>query len=161
MFLLKLMLKWVIIGMMRNKGDIMNNNERFETIIAIRERRTTLDSMELSKEEKEILRRSLNFYEQQLDNEIAMTNNNIKVLEEMDIKSNENKIKVPVEESDFKYKEYADINKIDINDVINSLLTKLKDTVMLKCLKQYALSIKELNEVHERNKEEFKEYLGK
>ena len=139
----------------------MNNNERFETIIAIRERRITLDGMELSKEEKEILRRSLNFYEQQLDNEIAIDNNNITELENMDIDSNNMKIKVPVEESDFKYKQYADIYKININEVINSLLTKLKDTVMLKCLKQYALSIKELNEVHERNKEEFKEYLTK
>ena len=139
----------------------MDNNKRLEIILKIREKRELLDSMELSKEEKEILRRSLNFYEHELDVEIAKTNNEITELESMDIESNETRIKIPSEDSNYKYKEYANIYQIDINEAINSLLTKLNDSLMLTSLKEYAKSIQELNTIHENNKEEFKEYLGK
>lgn len=139
----------------------MNNNKRLEIIMKIRERRDIIEKMTLSNEEKEIIRRSLNFYEQKLDNEIAKTNNNITELEEMDISSNEMRIKVPVEDSQIKYKEFANIYHIDINSVISSLLDKLRDSILLTSIREYALSLKELNDIHDKNKEEFKEYLGK
>ena len=139
----------------------MDNNKRLETIMKIRESREILDSMDLTNSEKEVLRRSLNFYEQKLDNEIASANNNIVELEEMDIKSNNQKIVVPKEKIDSKYKEYANIYQINITDTINSLLNQLRDTTMLASLKEYALSLQQLNNVRENNQEEFKEYLGK
>ena len=139
----------------------MDNNKRLETIMKIRESREALDSMNISNSEKEVLRRSLNFYEQKLDNEIASANNNIVELEEMDIKSNNQRIVVPKEKIDSKYKEYANIYQINITDTINSLLNQLRDTTMLASLKEYALSLQQLNNVRENNQEEFKEYLGK
>ena len=139
----------------------MDNNKRLETIIKIRESREALDSMDLTNSEKEVLRRSLNFYEQKLDNEIASANNNIVELEEMDIKSNNQRIVVPKEKIDSKYKEYANIYQINITDTINSLLNQLRDTTMLASLKEYALSLQQLNNIRENNQEEFKEYLGK
>lgn len=139
----------------------MDNNKRLETIMKIRESREILDSMDLTNSEKEVLRRSLNFYEQKLDNEIASANNNIVELEEMDIKSNNQRIVVPKEKIDSKYKEYANIYQINITDTINSLLNQLRDTTMLASLKEYALSLQQLNNVRENNQEEFKEYLGK
>ena len=147
--------------MMLSKGEYMDNNKRLETIMKIRESREILDSMDLTNSEKEVLRRSLNFYEQKLDNEIASANNNIVELEEMDIKSNNQKIVVPKEKIDSKYKEYANIQQINITDTINSLLNQLRDTTMLASLKEYALSLQQLNNVRENNQEEFKEYLGK
>ena len=139
----------------------MDNNKRLETIMKIRESREALDSMNISNSEKEVLRRALNFYEQKIDNEIAYANNNIVELEEMGIKSNNQRIVVPKEKVDSKYKEYANIYQINITETINSLLNKLGDTTMLASLKEYALSLQQLNNVRENNQEEFKEYLGK
>lgn len=139
----------------------MNNNKRLEMIMKIRESREALDSMDLTNSEKEVLRRSLNFYEQKLDNEIAYANNNIVELDEMGIKSNNQKIVVPKEKIDSKYKEYANIYQINITETINSLLNQLRDVAMLASLKEYALSLQQLNNVRENNQEEFKEYLGK
>lgn len=139
----------------------MDNNKRLEMIMKIRESREALDIMDLTNSEKEVLRRSLNFYEQKLDNEIASANNNIVELEEMGIKSNNQKIVVPKEKVDSKYKEYANIYQINITETINSLLNQLRDVAMLASLKEYALSLQQLNNVKENNQEEFKEYLGK
>ena len=139
----------------------MDNNKRLETIMKIRESREALDSMNISNSEKEVLRRALNFYEQKIDNEIAYANNNIVELEEMGIKSNNQRIVVPKEKVDSKYKEYANIYQINITETINSLLNQLGDVAMLASLKEYALSLQQLNNVRENNQEEFKEYLGK
>ena len=139
----------------------MDNNKRLETIMKIRESREALDSMNISNSEKEVLRRALNFYEQKIDNEIAYANNNIVELEEMGIKSNNQRIVVPKEKIDYKYKEYANIYQINITETINSLLNQLGDVAMLASLKEYALSLQQLNNVRENNQEEFKEYLGK
>ena len=139
----------------------MDNNKRLEIIMKIRESREALDRMDLTNSEKEVLRRSLNFYEQKLDNEIAHANNNIVELEEMGIKSNNQKIVVPKEKIDSKYKEYANIYQINITETINSLLNQLRDTAMLASLKEYALSLQQLNNVRDNYQEEFKEYLGK
>ena len=139
----------------------MDNNKRLEMIMKIRESRSILDNMQLSNEEKEVLRRALNYYEQKLDNEIASANNDIIELDDMGIKSNNQRIVVPKEKVDSKYKEYANIYQINITETINSLLNQLRDVAMLASLKEYALSLQQLNNVRENNQEEFKEYLGK
>ena len=139
----------------------MDNNKRLEMIMKIRESREALDIMDLTNSEKEVLRRSLNFYEQKLDNEIASANNDIIELDDMGIKSNNQRIVVPKEKVDSKYKEYANIYQINITETINSLLNQLRDVAMLASLKEYALSLQQLNNVRENNQEEFKEYLGK
>ncbi len=139
----------------------MDNNKRLEMIMKIRESRSILDNMQLSNEEKEVLRRALNYYEQKLDNEIASANNDIIELDDMGIKSNNQRIVVPKEKVDSKYKEYANIYQINITETINSLLNQLRDVAMLASLKEYALSLQQLNNVRENNEEEFKEYLGK
>ena len=139
----------------------MDNNKRLEMIMKIRESRSILDNMQLSNEEKEVLSRALNYYEQKLDNEIASANNDIIELDDMGIKSNNQRIVVPKEKVDSKYKEYANIYQINITETINSLLNQLGDVAMLASLKEYALSLQQLNNVRENNQEEFKEYLGK
>ena len=139
----------------------MNNNERLETILKIREKRKDFDNLNLSSEEKEVLKRALNYYEHELDLEIARMNNEIIELENMEIQSNNKQVIVPSDNDDSKYKEYADIYKIDINSIVNSLYNKLDDSIMLKSLKEYCLSLQELNNIKKNNQEEFKEYLSK
>ena len=139
----------------------MDNNKRLEIILKIREKRNELDILNLTNEEKEVLRRSLNYYEQELDLNIARANNDIIELDDMGIKSDNSKTIVPKDESNLIYKEYANIYKIDINSTINSLLNKIDDSILLNSLKEYALSLQQLNAIRENNQEEFKEYLGK
>ena len=145
----------------------MNNNERLEVILKIRDIRNSLPNMNLLKEEKEIIKLSLNLYEEELDVEIAKINNTNNELKEEGIDINENIIDIPIEENTSKYLEYANIYNLDIINIINNLLIKLDNDselfknnkqVVLKSLKNYLLYIEQID-IIKKNSEKNKNFL--
>ena len=138
----------------------MSNNERLETILKIREIRNKLDSLNCTNEEKEIIRLSLNYYEEDLDIEIARFNKEIKVLEEEGITSNNKEVNVPIEEANNKYKEYANSYSFNISEVLSKLLNELNNKeelksfekeIILKSLKEYCLYLERLQSLRKNN----------
>ena len=140
----------------------MNNNELLERILKVREVRNNLDNNNFSNEEKEVLKKSLNLYEEELDVEIAKMNNTSIELNEEGIISDKEIINVPIEENTSRYKEYYDIYKLDIKNIINSLLEKINNIdllndekqIILLSLKNYFKSLEHL-EILKQNNEHY------
>ena len=119
----------------------MDNNKRLEFILEIRKIREKLNTISFLEEEKEVLKQSLNFYEGELDLEIARMNNEIIHLEEEEISSNNTKVEVPLEEGNSRYIEYANIHQINIPSVVSSLLSSISTKIELSSLEQQILLI--------------------
>ena len=136
----------------------MNN---LETILKIREIRNNLPNLDLSLETKELLRKSLNFYENELDIEIARSNNNIDEFTKEGIEHDE-KIIIPLEENSNKYQEYTNIKDIDLLDNIKYLINNIdklnNNKIILNALKEYCLYLEQLN-IKKINSEKFLEDL--
>lgn len=140
----------------------MDNNKRLETILKIREIRNKIANLDVSLEEKEVLKRSLNLYEDNLDYDIARENNNIIEFQEQGIESNQNQVLVPLEENTSRYKEYATLKELDLGDIIDLVISKIskidvlneKDKeLILISLKNYCIYLNEL-EIKRKHYEE-------
>ena len=140
----------------------MNNNEKIEKILKVRKIRDNLDNYNLTNEEKEVLKKSLNLYEEEIDVEIAKLNNVNRELYEEGINENIDIVNVPTEKNTSKYKEYASIYKLDIVNIVNSLLEKIVNNeilndekqVILLSLKNYLKSLEYL-EILKQNNEHY------
>ena len=141
----------------------MDNNKRLEFILEIRKIREKLNTISFLEEEKEVLKQSLNFYEGELDLEIARMNNEIIHLEEEGISSSNTKVEVPLEEGNSRYKEYANIHQINIPSVVSSLLSSistkielssLEQQILLISLKEYCRYLEQLEQTKKNNKNE-------
>ena len=136
----------------------MNNNERIEKILKVRKIRDNLDNNNFTNEEKEVLKKSLNLYEEELDIEIAKLNNIFTELNDEGISKNEI-INVPVDKNTSKYKEYANIYNLDIKNIIDSLLEKINNIdlyneekqIILLSLKNYFKSLEHLETLKHNN----------
>ena len=143
----------------------MENNKNLENILMIREIRNNLESMNITNEEKEVLRRSLNYYEEELDIEIQRNSNNNKLLYEEKIKGNVEYIDVPVDGDSKRYIEFASINESLLNEIINSFYDKIdnldldirKKGIILKSLRDYCDYLKQLSLERENNKKLYDE----
>ena len=147
--------------MMPNRKDIMNK-ERLEKILKIRKIRNNLDNLNITLEEKEILRKTLNYYENELNLEIERSNNNIEEYDNYDIPNENQEIKIPEDDSINKYKEYAIIDNNNllsnvenlINNITNFNLSEDDNKIILNCLKEYCLYLKEL-EIKKQNSDNY------
>ena len=99
---------------------------------------------------------------EELDVEIAKMNNTSIELNEEGIISDKEIINVPIEENTSRYKEYYDIYKLDIKNIINSLLEKINNIdllndekqIILLSLKNYFKSLEHL-EILKQNNEHY------
>ena len=144
----------------------MDNNKRLEFILEIRKIREKLNTIPFTKEEKEVLKQSLNFYEGELDLEIARMNHEITHLEEEGIVSSNKKVEVPLDEVSSRYKEYANIQQINIPNVVSSLLSSisekgelssLEQQILLISLKEYCKYLEQLEQTKKNNLENYEQ----
>lgn len=148
----------------------MNNKERLNEILIIRELRRELGSFKNSNEEKALILKALNDYEARLQLDIRESINNKDILESMNIESNIDVIQVPIDENRPNYPELyipetPDIIKRNIN-IIEGLLinTDIEEISMdskkvyLKSLKEYCKNLQELQLKRKKVEEEFPEF---
>lgn len=141
------------------------NKESLEIILKIRKIRNNLDNLNITLEEKEILRRTLNYYENELYLEIERNNNNIEEYKTYDVPNQEQEIKIPTDNSLNKYKEYSIIDNnnllLNVENLINNIpklnLDEEDNIIILNCLKEYCLYLKQLEITKENNQEILKE----
>ena len=134
----------------------MNNKERLNEILIIRELRRELGSFKNSNEEKALILKALNDYEARLQLDIRESINNKDILEGMNIESDIDVVSVPIDENRPNYPELyipetPDITKKNINILegllINADLENISmdfKKVFLKSLKEYCRSLQEL-----------------
>ena len=145
----------------------MDNKKRLEEILKIRELRNNLNNLSISMEEKEILRRSFNYYENLLNLDIVKTNLNKEELDNYEIENDLERLSVPIEYSLNKYFEYVKVLDNAIIEIINKLNCNLetlnlnnKDKkVILNSIKEYSLYIKQVNQMKKSNQELYKEIM--
>lgn len=146
----------------------MNNKKMLENILKIREIRTNLKNLNISDLEKEVLRRSLNFFEDELNLDIIRNNLNKEEYDSENIPNDIEIINVPVEENTNRYNEYANVldNYIIsiINDITNSIdnlnLDNNEIIIILKSLKEYSDYLKNLILVKNNNKNIYNEVIN-
>jgi len=140
------------------------NNERIETILKIREIRNGIDSLQLSDIEKEILKVTLNNYEDMLILDVERTNNDSNFLDELEV-NHDDKVIVPVEKETLRYKKYADINDSVILDHLNNIedifdkinISDDKKRIILKSFKEYCLYLEQVSMMKKSNSEIYDE----
>ena len=136
----------------------MNNKERLEILLKVRELRNNLNVSNFTEKEKEVLRRSYNYYEDLLNLDIVRTNLNKDELDDMDVK---NDIDVPIEASENKYQEYANLNNEEIITIINQLSDLVNDKVILNALMEYCTYLVQVKKMQENNQVLYDEIFEK
>ena len=145
----------------------MNNKELLNIILKIREIRNNLVNLNLNDKEKEILRKSLNYYEDLLNLDITRNNLNKNELEEQGIDNDIEIVDIPTSENTIRYQEFAKVNDTElvniitnISNVINALgLDNNQIVVILKSLKEYSEYLKQLELNRKNNQELYTEIL--
>ena len=152
---------------MMQSEEIMDNNKRLEIILKIRDIRKKINELNITIEEKEVLRKSLNYYENMLDLDIARSNLNKDELDNEDILNDIVKVDVPVEEDIYRYQEFIKINDSNIIKIIDNIsniienleLNKDDIVVLLNSLKEYSIYLNQLAIEKQHNKELYDEIM--
>ena len=139
----------------------MNNKKRLEDILKIRDLRSNLNNLNLTSEEKEVLRRSFNYYENLLNLDIVRTNLNKEELDSMDIQNDIEVVNVPVENNIDKYKEYANVDETSVIDIVNKLCNELDERVALTSLKEYCNYLMQVKLMQKSNQGIYDEIFNK
>ena len=139
----------------------MNNKERLEILLKVRELRNNLNVSNFTEKEKEVLRRSYNYYEDLLNLDIVRTNLNKDELDDMDVKNDIEVVDVPIEASENKYQEYANLNNEEIITIINQLSDLVNDKVILNALMEYCTYLVQVKKMQENNQVLYDEIFEK
>ena len=147
----------------------MNNKKMLEIILQIREIRNNLVNLNLNKEEKEVLRRSLNYYEDLLNLDITRNNLTHEELENENIENDIEIVKVPTEENSNRYQEFSNLKEDElislinkINESLNNLEIDINDKkVILNSLKEYFLYKEQISLMKKSNREVYDEVMDK
>ena len=147
----------------------MNNKKMLEIILQIREIRNNLVNLNLNKEEKEVLRRSLNYYEDLLNLDITRNNLTHEELENENIENDIEIVKVPIEENSNRYQEFSNLKEDElislinkINESLNNLEIDINDKkVILNSLKEYFLYKEQISLMKKSNREVYDEVMDK
>ena len=147
----------------------MNNKKMLEIILQIREIRNNLVNLNLNKEEKEVLRRSLNYYEDLLNLDITRNNLTHEELEDENIENDIEVVKVPTEENSNRYQEFSNLKEDElislinkINESLNNLEIDINDKkVILNSLKEYCLYKEQISLMKKSNREVYDEVMDK
>ena len=147
----------------------MNNKKMLEIILQIREIRNNLVNLNLNKEEKEVLRRSLNYYEDLLNLDITRNNLTHEELENENIENDIEIVKVPTEENSNRYQEFSNLKEDElislinkINESLNNLEIDINDKkVILNSLKEYCLYKEQISLMKKSNREVYDEVMDK
>ena len=147
----------------------MNNKKMLEIILQIREIRNNLVNLNLNKEEKEVLRRSLNYYEDLLNLDITKNNLTNEELENENIENDIEIVKFEIEENSNRYQEFSNLKEDElislinkINESLNKLEIDINDKkVILNSLKEYFLYKEQISLMKKSNREVYDEVMDK
>ena len=144
--------------------ELMKNKDRLERIEVIREVRRKLGNFNFQNEEKSIILKSLNDYENTLTIDITRSINNIKEFETLGISHDIEVINVPIDINKPTYPEFANLY---INESLELSITRLgnlinqisyldifddEKRVLLESLKEYSNYLRLLVQKRENNK---------
>ena len=145
----------------------MNSKELLNIILKIREIRNNLVNLNLNDKEKEILRKSLNYYEDLLNLDITRNNLNKNELEEQGIDNDIEIVNIPTFENTTRYQEFSKVNDTELVGIITNISESINtlnlDTnqivIILKSLKEYSEYLKQLELNRKNNQELYTEIL--
>ena len=145
----------------------MNNKELLNMILKIRDIRTNLVNLNLNDKEKEILRQSLNYYEDELNLDITRNNLNKYEFDEQEISNDIEIVDIPIEKNTTKYVEFAKVNSDEliplisnISNAVNTLGLDINEVVIiLKSLKEYSEYLKQMELTRKNNQDLYTEIM--
>lgn len=147
----------------------MNNKKMLEIILQIREIRNNLVNLDFNEEEKEVLRRSLNYYEDLLNLDITRNNLTHEELENENIENDIEIVNVPTEENSNRYQEFSNLKEDELISLINKINESLSSMeidindkkVILNSLKEYCLYKEQISLMRKSNREVYDEVINK
>ena len=146
----------------------MNNKELLDIILKIRSIRNDLVNLNLNDKKKEILKKSLNYYEDLLNLDITRNNHNKEEFEEQGISNDIEIVNVPLEENTNRYKEFTKVDDNELINIITSISEKFNNLnfntneliIILKSLKEYSEYLKQLELTKQSNQELYTEIIS-
>jgi len=146
----------------------MDNKKMLNDILKIRDIRNNLINLNLQNNEKEVLRKSLNYYEDLLNLDITRNNLNATEFIEQGIPSDIEVVDIPIEENTTRYIEITKLNDNELISTINNLSSSISNLdldnndviVILKSLKEYSEYLKELSLKKQKNNEIYNEIIN-
>ena len=139
----------------------MNNKERLEILLKVRELRNDLNNLNFTNEEKEVLRRSYNYYESLLNLDIVRTNLNKEELDSMDVQNDIDVVEVPLDKNVNKYQEYSKLNDEEVITIVSKLSDTLNDKVALNALMEYCTYLGQVKLMKQNNQVLYDEIFEK
>ena len=146
----------------------MDNKKMLNDILKIRDIRNNLINLNLQNNEKEVLRKSLNYYEDLLNLDITRNNLNATEFIEQGIPSDIEVVDIPIEENTTRYIEITKLNDNELISTIDTLSSSISNLeldnndviVILKSLKEYSEYLKELSLKKQKNNEIYNEIIN-
>ena len=146
----------------------MDNKKMLETILKIREIRNNLKKLDIKDVEKEVLRKSFNYYEDLLNLDITRNNLNKSEFDSQNIPNDIEVIDVPIDVNSNKYDEFTSVDEKDIPSVVDKLCDSFDSlslksdemVIVLKALKEYSEYLQELSLIQKNNQDLYNEIMN-
>ena len=147
----------------------MEKNEKLENLQKVRNIRNGLGELDLDNFEKEVLRKCLNYYEDNLILDLTRSNNIANILDSNDMKHDIELVEIPKDNNSSRYKEYANVSDLQINEYLNRLSDSVYNidvsndlkVILLNAIKDYCIYKEQVKVQVKTNQEIYNDIFNK
>ena len=147
----------------------MEKNEKLENLQKVRNIRNGLGKLDLDNFEKEVLRKCLNYYEDNLILDLTRSNNIANILDSNDMKHDIELVEIPKDNNSSRYKEYANVSDLQINEYLNRLSDSVYNidvsndlkVILLNAIKDYCIYKEQVKAQVKTNQEIYNDIFNK
>jgi len=147
----------------------MEKNEMLEKLKKVRNIRNGLGELDLDNYEKEVLRKCLNYYEDNLILDLTRSNNIANILDSNNMKHDIELVEIPKDNESSRYKEYANVSDLQVNEYLNRLSDNVFNidisidlkVILLNAIKDYCIYKEQVASSVKTNQEIYNDIFNK